>query len=169
MLLGCCSINEMKSPCCFKIFPTIYQISPNKILNTTTVTILIMHCLGSHVIRNSTSVILNMDNPLYHHPNFISNTHHLVARCDYPVVEWVCTISKIIELRTRLLRKTQGVPDYQDNTFGGITMDKESLCKNGPLSMFVGDSNSKLKANNLLTWIVSNYSMGSNQKLNVSP
>lgn len=48
-------------------------------------------------------------------------------------------------------------------------MDKESLCKNRPLSMFVGDSNSKLKANNLLTWIVSNYSMGSNQKLNVSP
>jgi hypothetical protein len=37
-------------------------------------------------------------------------------------------------------------------------MDKEPLYKNGPLAMFVGDSNSRLKANKLLTWVVSNYS-----------
>ena len=71
-----------------------------------------MHCLGSHAIRNSTSGILNMDNPLYYHPNFISNTHHLVARCDYLVIEWVCTINKVLELRTLVLRKPQGVADY---------------------------------------------------------
>lgn len=53
-----------------------------------------------------------MDNPLYYHPNFISNTHHLVARCDYLVIEWVCTINKVLELRMLVLRKPQGVADY---------------------------------------------------------
>lgn len=94
--------NEMKSPCCNSYYDlpnnlsnvTYYNFERNKPHNSN-YTFSWFSC-----DKKFTSGILHTsDNPLYYHPNFISNTHHLVVRCDYQLVrEWVSTTNDVLEL-----------------------------------------------------------------------